>query len=289
MKYLLLFAAAALMLMLILLGSRNPEPEAFNQAKFNLVLRKIGHQVLLQAGDMTSRVLPVKEVAENVYQLEFESEFTFVPDSLIHTIQQIVQSEQLPQNYLVEVRECQQAGVVFGYAMLGLQQKEIVACTGRVQAKKCYVIQLHFQDSKAQDNSWYFGLGSLALLGLGLLWYNRTSYKEKKDVNQAATVELGANLGLFQFKFETRELILRNEIIPLSAKEAQLLLVFTQNPGQLISRSRLLKEVWEDEGVLISRSLDVYISRLRKKLAADTGLKLLNVPGQGYRLEAEKN
>lgn len=289
MKYLLLFGAAAMLLMLFLLGSRNPESEAFDQAKFNIVLRKIGHQVLSQAGDITSRVLPVKEVAENVYQLEFESQFTFVPDSLIKTIQQIVQDEQLPKNYLVEVRECHQQGVVFGYAIMGLQQKEIVPCTGRVQPKKCYVIQLQFQPSPKQDNSWYFGLGSLAVLGLGLLWFNRTSFKGKVEESQIVVTDLGTNLGLFQFKFEARELILGSEIIPLSAKEAHLLHIFAQNPHQLISRSRLLKEVWEDEGVLISRSLDVYISRLRKKLAADSGLKLLNVPGQGYRLELEGN
>lgn len=285
MKYLLLFVTAALLLMLFLLGSRNPEPEAFDQAKFSIVLRKIGHLVLLQAGDLTSRVLPVKEVAENVYQLEFESQFTFVPDSLIKTIQQIVEAEQLPKNYLVEVRECHQQGVVFGYAIMGLQQKEIVPCTGRIQPKKCYVIQLQFQPSPTQNNFWYFGLGSLAVLGLGLLWYNRSSFKGEKETTPATTTELGAKLGLFQFNVETRQLILGDEITPLSVKEAHLLHIFTQNPGQLIPRSHLLKEVWEDEGVLISRSLDVYISRLRKKLVADPGVKLLNVPGQGYRLE----
>lgn len=285
MKHLLLFGAAALLLMLFLLGSRNPEPEAFDQAKFNIVLRKIGHLILLQAGDITSRVLPVKEVGENAYQLEFESQFTFVPDSLIKTIQRIVEAEQLPKNYLVEVRECHQQGVVFGYAIMGLQQKEIVPCTGRVQPKKCYVIQLQFQPSLKQNNFWYFGLGSIAILGLGLFWYNQSSFKREKERATATAPESYTKLGLFQFNVERRELILGSEIIPLSAKEAHLLHIFAQNPHQLMSRSRLLKEVWEDEGVLISRSLDVYISRLRKKLAADSGLKLLNVPGQGYRLE----
>lgn len=289
MKYLLLFMAAALLLMLFLLGSRNPESEAFAEAQLNIVLRKIGHQVLLQAGDKTSRVLPVKEIAEGSYQLEFESEFTFVPDSLVNTIQQIVQAEQLPKNYLVEVRECRQQGVVFGYAILGQEKKEVVPCTGRVQPKKCYVIQLQFQPSTMQNTSWYFGVGAITILGLGLLWYNRTTIKEKKDLPQIAPSESDTSLGIFQFNLATRQLIVQDEIIPLSSKEAQLLLIFTQNPHQLISRSRLLKEVWEDEGVLISRSLDVYISRLRKKLAGDPGVKLLNVPGQGYRLEVGKN
>lgn len=285
MKYLLLFMAAALLLMLFLLGSRNPESEAFAEAQLNIVLRKIGHQVLLQAGDKTSRVLPVKEIAEGSYQLEFESEFTFVPDSLVNTIQQIVQAEELPKNYLVEVRECRQQGVVFGYPILGQEKKEVVPCTGRVQPKKCYVIQVQFQPSTMQNTSWYFGVGAITILGLGFLWYNRTMIKAKEDTLQTRTVEADSSLGIFQFNFATRQLMVQDEIIPLSSKEAQLLLIFTQNPHQLISRSRLLKEVWEDEGVLISRSLDVYISRLRKKLAADSGVRLLNVPGQGYRLE----
>src|SRR5687768_15426443 len=49
----------------------------------NLIIRQIGHQLLLQAGDRTSRVLPVTEIREGTFLLEFEKEFVFSHDSLM--------------------------------------------------------------------------------------------------------------------------------------------------------------------------------------------------------------
>src|SRR6059058_610884 len=54
----------------------------FDVARQEILLRKIGHEVLLYSGDSTSRVLPVQKIAENEYQLRFENEFSFQPDSL---------------------------------------------------------------------------------------------------------------------------------------------------------------------------------------------------------------
>jgi len=54
----------------------------FDTARQEILLRKIGHEVLLYSGDSTSRVMPVQKIAENEYQLRFENEFSFQPDSL---------------------------------------------------------------------------------------------------------------------------------------------------------------------------------------------------------------
>jgi DNA-binding response OmpR family regulator len=48
----------------------------------------------------------------------------------------------------------------------------------------------------------------------------------------------------------------------------------------------LLKRVWEDEGVITGRSLDVFISKLRKKLKNDPSVQIVNVHGKGYKLES---
>ena len=55
-----------------------------------VLLRRIGHEILLQSGDITSRVLPIKKIAENEYQISFESELTFLPDSLMSTTQRFL-------------------------------------------------------------------------------------------------------------------------------------------------------------------------------------------------------
>ena len=46
----------------------------------------------------------------------------------------------------------------------------------------------------------------------------------------------------------------------------------------------LLKTIWEDQGVIVGRSLDVFVSKLRKKLSLDENLKLISVHGKGYML-----
>ncbi|HNC32102.1 MAG TPA: winged helix-turn-helix domain-containing protein, partial [Cyclobacteriaceae bacterium] len=75
------------------------------------------------------------------------------------------------------------------------------------------------------------------------------------------------------------------ETIELSRKETTLLKLFAENPNELLLRDRLLKEVWENEGVITGRSLDMFVSKLRKKLRHDPSVKLINVHGKGYRLE----
>ena len=52
-----------------------------------------------------------------------------------------------------------------------------------------------------------------------------------------------------------------------------------------LRRCRLQKEIWEDEGVMVGRSLDVFISKLRKKLELDPNVNIVVIRGKGYKLE----
>lgn len=73
--------------------------------------------------------------------------------------------------------------------------------------------------------------------------------------------------------------------ISLSKKECELLEIFVANPNKIIKREELTKKVWEDNGVFVGRSLDTYISKLRKKLKDDESIQLINIHGVGYKLE----
>jgi DNA-binding response OmpR family regulator len=57
------------------------------------------------------------------------------------------------------------------------------------------------------------------------------------------------------------------------------------HPNEIIERSRIQKEIWEDEGVIVGRSLDMFISKLRKKLEFDSNIKIVVVRGKGFKLE----
>jgi len=71
----------------------------------------------------------------------------------------------------------------------------------------------------------------------------------------------------------------------LTNKEAKLLKLFCLNPNTVINRDIIQKAIWEDEGYFVGRSMDVFISRLRKLLKDDPTVSIVNVHGVGYKLE----
>lgn len=70
----------------------------------------------------------------------------------------------------------------------------------------------------------------------------------------------------------------------LTHKEAQLLQLFFRHPNKLIERDVFLKSAWEDSGFFVARSMDVFVSRLRKYLQPDSRLKIENIRAIGYQL-----
>ena len=97
------------------------------------------------------------------------------------------------------------------------------------------------------------------------------------------------SIGKFQFYPDENKLTVEATEISLSKKEVELLTIFVANPNKIIKREELSKKVWEDHGVFVGRSLDTYISKLRKKLSNDELIKLTNVHGIGYMLEVKIN
>ena len=74
-------------------------------------------------------------------------------------------------------------------------------------------------------------------------------------------------------------------LVHLTAKEAQLLQLFTENPGRIFSRESLLKMIWGYADGVTSRTVDVHIQRLRTKLKENRELKIHTIFGRGYVLE----
>ena len=73
-----------------------------------VVLRNLGHQLLLTANDSTSRVLPVKKLNENTYQVSFQNDFSFISDTLISLVQRTFKKNALPTEYIVSLKNCKQ-------------------------------------------------------------------------------------------------------------------------------------------------------------------------------------
>ena len=95
--------------------------------------------------------------------------------------------------------------------------------------------------------------------------------------------------GTYQLDTENLKLIHEKETKQLTKKEAGILQLFAQNQNKLLKREYILKTIWEDDGYFVGRSMDVFISRLRKLLEGDAGVKIVNVHGMGYRFEVEES
>ncbi|MES2652575.1 MAG: winged helix-turn-helix domain-containing protein [Bacteroidota bacterium] len=256
------------------------DDEKFVLAKQEVMLRKIGHELLLQSGDSLSRVLPIKKLTANEYQITFENEFTFNPDSLVAVIKRSLAKHNMNHEYIVNVLNCEKKEVIFGYAVLANVKDDIIPCTGRIQPKNCYFINIKFQDTGISTTQKGYLLGGLPLLAFVGLIISKSITSRKQKLPSAA-VKLGQTI----YNETDKTICINKENIDLTLKENKLLSIFAKSPNQIIERTRLQKEIWEDEGVIVGRSLDVFISRLRKKLENDTSLQLINIHNKGYKLQ----
>jgi DNA-binding response OmpR family regulator len=100
------------------------------------------------------------------------------------------------------------------------------------------------------------------------------------STQQPNTLTIGATL----FDTEKHQLLSNDTITCLTGTEARLLKILALSVNVIVDRARLQKEIWEDEGVIVGRSLDMFISKLRKKLEIDPNLKIVNIRGIGYKI-----
>lgn len=95
-----------------------------------------------------------------------------------------------------------------------------------------------------------------------------------------------------KFDLNSKHRLLRfpeNEPIRLSPKENELLKMLALHENSLMARELALVKIWRDNNYFTSRSMDVYIAKLRKYLKADQNVEIRNVPSKGFKLTTEKS
>jgi len=108
----------------------------------------------------------------------------------------------------------------------------------------------------------------------------RRTYGDSEIKNEKLVI----NIGKFEFDNQKQLLIDGKNETKLTYKEAKLLELFIENKNQLVERDFALKAIWQDDTYFNARSMDVYISKLRKHLKSDENLKIINLHGEGYKL-----
>ncbi|GAB3892896.1 response regulator transcription factor [Larkinella knui] len=90
-------------------------------------------------------------------------------------------------------------------------------------------------------------------------------------------------IGLYQFNFQNLTLEKDGQLQTLTHREAEVLHYLMKRPNTLIRRDEILKTIWGDDDYFMGRSLDVFISRLRKRLGHDPSIRIENLHGIGFR------
>ncbi len=275
-----------LLISVICLAFNSSGIDDFEIARREILIRKIGHELLLRSGDSVSRVLPLHKISDNEYQISFEGAFGFIPDSLVNTTQRLLGKDSEVPDYVVNVLNCGNANVAYGYAISNNQKDDIITCKGRKLPSACYIINIKFKAERLITAKNGYLLGSLPILAfVGFMFFR--SVKPRKDLVELSDNQENDlfNLGSVLFDAKNRKLMLNDTSIDLTGTETRVLRIFALSPNMAIERSSIQKEIWEDEGVIVGRSLDMFISKLRKKLELDSNIKIVVIRGIGYKLE----
>ena len=92
------------------------------------------------------------------------------------------------------------------------------------------------------------------------------------------------NIGKFTFNLKKQTLKIDSTVETLTHREANLLYYLIKNKNQVLERSFILKKLWGDDDFFSARSMDVFITKLRKKIKKDPAIQIINVRGYGYKL-----
>lgn len=262
-------------------------PGDFSPDKVNLALRRTADGLLRLSGDSTSRIPAIEQSGAGVWRVRLEQPFPY--EQLPALLQASLELHGIRQPYEVAVRRCVDATIELGYHQLDYLGNNDVPCGGREMPGGCHYIEITFLENTGQAPFWTAKTGALLLLlgGLAGFWF----FRRKKSTPVSSAPDLEANW----LEFGNSRLDVAGQVLlcggvrqTLTFRETKLLRLFVSSADQLLERDLILRQVWADEGVLVGRSVDVFVSRLRKKLAADPSVGIVAVHGVGYRLETGK-
>ena len=259
-------------------------------------MRMIGHQILLSLDDSISRVLPIEKKGEDEYQIRFENEFAFNPESVASVIDSVIAVTKIASNYIVQFESCETKQVVHAYEVGKTLNENVLACGTRDQPKACYNLLITIlqpantastpvvaSSSNSELTDKYIVL-AIMLICVLLPMILVPLFLSRKTKSKTSCEPNVISIGQYRFNRRKMELWFNDQRVELTSKECDLLQLLCDSTNNTVERETILKMVWGDEGDYVGRTLDVFISKLRKKLGADSNVKIANIRGIGYKL-----
>ncbi|MCC6410495.1 MAG: winged helix-turn-helix domain-containing protein [Saprospiraceae bacterium] len=271
----------------LLPGDADKGEGVFSHEKVNLALRRTADGLLRISGDSTSRIPAIEHAGGDTWRVRLEQPFGY--EELPALLQSSFDLYGIRRPYEVMVRRCDDATIDLGFHQKDFLQNKEVPCGGRDLPAACRFIEITFLENGGGTSflAGKIGLSMLFLAGLAGIWFFRR--QKSVPVTPASTGETDwLTFGNSRLDVAGQVLVCGGVNQMLTFRETKLLRLFATNPDRLLERDVILRQVWADEGVLVGRSVDVFVSRLRKKLAADPSVGIAAVHGVGYRLETGK-
>lgn len=284
------------LLLVTLTAALRPTPVTDGR-KESLALRQMGHDYLSMMGDVSSRIPAVIEREDGTLVLKLNRPIDY--DTLAIIGKTVIAKYGIWRNYTLALEDCGSGEVILGslweptLSGTGFWQNG-AACLGREQLESCANIALAFAPEKPLgvpvEHYFLGGLGMLLLVAGSTMKrvpkVEPARLPEPADQNEIDSAK--QDLAVYitpNCSFQEADLLLtiNGTQDQLTYREAKLLAYLTQHTNQVMDRSDIHDAVWGEEGLITGRSLDVFISRLRKKLAVIEAIEIQTVHGIGYR------
>ncbi len=260
-KYLFFLLATLLALFVVLLYVDFQQQSTQENPKNQILLRKIGDELLRSSKDSTSKVLPIQRLSTNEFHIAFEKPLAITPDSLVAIAQRNLNPSSFSKDYAVQVLACSTKKVVYGFVHATKDKETVISCLGRKLAVGCYTIALQFIPQETILSRYKTMLISSIVLVLLVLLIRIGNKKKTKTAPERTTGET-LQIRKYIFHYEQHVVYYEGLKIPLTVKESKLLYIFFSSPNVIIDRNEL-----------------------RKKLDKDPAVRIVNSHGVGYKLE----
>ena len=213
-----LLSQTLIVLLFLVTMSCNTVEDRDLKERTKIALRNAGNRLLLSQQDSTSLILPVIALKPNNFQLSFDKSLSFEPTTLVSIIHESIKTSKLPENYRVEVLQCNDREVAYSYQMSAEKENTIIPCAGRYLPEACYIIEVKFLKviERFTITDTFIALSILlTLLAIAFLIRRKLQSKNEQSNQKDEGIE---KLGSFYFYPDQNKLVKEAEEIALSKK-----------------------------------------------------------------------
>ena len=235
---------------------------------------------LYEAGDTISEAVVVEKRSDNYFFVTTKASVTSrTVDTLV---QHALAQRNIDLNYEIGVYNAEDDSLVYITQKKASKKPEKDLIIESDGTQKNFAVMFPTRESflTSQSDVWALAIILVIVLGwAGAEWRGHV-LSSKQSILNKHEIQIGNS----RLDFHNQVLTIGTNSYQLTYKENKILQLFFENPNQVMERDTFLQEVWEKDGFFVARSMDVFISRIRKHLKNDPTLKIENLRAIGYRL-----